>query len=103
MVVRRQRYHIFYTVCSQMAVRLAALRTSSPLPFPPAGRFFVFISDRGRVWGQDYNAAGRIRSVEESSYLIGNLIWDHVHGWLIMDSSVQLLGSASIVNLFNRL
>jgi hypothetical protein len=32
-IVRRRGFHIFYTVDSQMAVRLPALRPGSPLPF----------------------------------------------------------------------
>jgi hypothetical protein len=45
-VVRRRGSHIFYTIGSQMAVRLLALRAGSPLP---TGRFLVLISVRGWV------------------------------------------------------
>jgi hypothetical protein len=38
MVVRRQGSHIFYTVGSQMAVRLSALRVGRALP---PGRFLI--------------------------------------------------------------
>jgi hypothetical protein len=45
-VVRRRGSHIFYTIVSQMAVRLSALRAGRPLP---PRRFLVLISVRGRV------------------------------------------------------
>jgi hypothetical protein len=45
-VVRRRGCHIFYTVGSQTAVSLSALRAGRPLP---PGRFLVLISVRGRV------------------------------------------------------
>jgi hypothetical protein len=38
--------HFLYTIGSQMAVRLSALRADRPLP---PGRFLVLISVRGRV------------------------------------------------------
>jgi hypothetical protein len=44
--VRRQDSHVFYTIGSQMALRLSALRAGRPLP---QGRFLVLISARGRV------------------------------------------------------
>jgi hypothetical protein len=43
-VVRRGGSHIFYTVTSQMAVRLSALSAGHRLP---SGRFLVLISVRG--------------------------------------------------------
>jgi hypothetical protein len=43
-VVRRQGFHIFWTIGSHMAVRLSALRAGRPLP---PGRFMVLISVRG--------------------------------------------------------
>jgi hypothetical protein len=43
-IVKRQGSHIFFTVGSQMAVRLSALHASRPL-FP--GLFLVLISVRG--------------------------------------------------------
>jgi predicted RNA binding protein YcfA (HicA-like mRNA interferase family) len=43
-VVRRRGSHIFYTIDSQMAVRLSALRPGRPLP---PGGFLVLISVRG--------------------------------------------------------
>jgi hypothetical protein len=46
MVVRHQGSHIFYTVSSQIVVRLSALCTCHPLP---PGRFLVLISVRGWV------------------------------------------------------
>jgi hypothetical protein len=52
-----------------MAVRLSALRAGRPLP---PGRFLVLISVKSLSRPQDHNAAGRIRSVEKSSDLIGN-------------------------------
>jgi hypothetical protein len=45
-VVRRRGSHIFYTIGSQMAVRLSALRAGRHLP---PGRFLVLISVRSRV------------------------------------------------------
>jgi hypothetical protein len=45
-VVRRRGSHIFWTIGSQMTVRLSALCTSHPLP---PGRFLVLISVRGWV------------------------------------------------------
>jgi hypothetical protein len=42
-VVRRRGSHIFYTIGTQMAVRLSALRACRPLP---PGRFLVLISVR---------------------------------------------------------
>jgi hypothetical protein len=45
-IVRRRGSHIFWTVNSQMAVRLSALRAGRPLP---PGRFLVFISVRSWV------------------------------------------------------
>jgi hypothetical protein len=45
-VVRRRGSHIFYTIGSQMAVSLPALRAGRPLP---PGRFLVLISVRGGV------------------------------------------------------
>jgi hypothetical protein len=44
--VRRRDSHIFYTIGSQMAAKLSALRASRPLS---PGRFLVLISVRGRV------------------------------------------------------
>jgi hypothetical protein len=40
-IVRRRGSHIFYTIGSQMAMRLSALRAGRPLP---TGRFLVIIS-----------------------------------------------------------
>jgi hypothetical protein len=45
-VVRRRCSHIFWTIGSQIAVRLSALRAGRPLP---PGIFLVLISLRGRV------------------------------------------------------
>jgi hypothetical protein len=45
-VVRRQGSHIFYTIGSQMAVKLSALRAGRPLA---PGRFLVLISIKGSV------------------------------------------------------
>jgi hypothetical protein len=45
-VVRRRGSHIYYTIGSEMAVRLSALRARCPLP---PGRFLVLISVRGWV------------------------------------------------------
>jgi hypothetical protein len=44
-VVRRRGSHIFYTIGSEMAMRLSAL--GAGLPLPP-GRFLVLISVRHR-------------------------------------------------------
>jgi hypothetical protein len=65
-VVRRPDSHIFYTLGSQMAVRLSALRARRPLP---PGRFLVLISARD-YRPQGHNAAGSIRSIE-----LIHLIW----------------------------
>jgi hypothetical protein len=59
--VRPWGSHIFYTIGSQMAVRLSALRT---------GRHANFCQRLSR--SQGYSAAGKIRSTEESNDLIGN-------------------------------
>jgi hypothetical protein len=56
-VVRRRGSHIFYTIGSQMAVRLLALRARRPLP---SGRFLALISARGQAG----LAAGRNTSIE---------------------------------------
>jgi hypothetical protein len=68
--VRRRGSHIFYTIGSQMAVRLSALRSDCPL-FP--GRFLVVISVRGSV---DLRAIVRLEGLcklkKKSNYLIGN-------------------------------
>jgi hypothetical protein len=45
-VVTRRGSHIFYTIGSQMAVRLAASRAGRPLH---RGRFLVVTSVRGRL------------------------------------------------------
>jgi hypothetical protein len=52
-----------------MAVRLSAPRDDRPLP---PGRFLVLISVRGWVDPRAIVAAGRIRSIEKSSDLIGD-------------------------------
>jgi hypothetical protein len=46
-VVGRQGCHILYTIGTQMALRLLALRAGRPLP---PGRFLVLISVRDRVY-----------------------------------------------------
>jgi hypothetical protein len=46
MVVKRRGSHTFYTIGSQIAVRLSVLPAGRPLP---TGRFLVLISVRGRV------------------------------------------------------
>jgi hypothetical protein len=69
MVVRRRGSHIFWTVGPQLAVRLSALHAGRSLT---PRRFLVLISVRGRVDPHGRSAAGRIRSIEKSSYLIGN-------------------------------
>jgi hypothetical protein len=51
-----------------MAVRLSAIRAGRPLS---PGRFLIFISVRNWVDPQGHSAAGRIRSIEKSSDLIG--------------------------------
>jgi hypothetical protein len=72
-VVRLRGFHIFWTIGSQMAVRLSALRACRPLP---PGWFLALISVRGWVDPRGHSAAGRIRSVEKSNYLIGNRLRD---------------------------
>jgi hypothetical protein len=67
--VRRRGSHIFYTIESQMAMRLSDLRTGRPLS-PSIS--LVLISIRGSVYTQGRIAAGRIRSNKKSSDLIGN-------------------------------
>jgi hypothetical protein len=52
-----------------MAVRLSALRTGR---FLPPGRFLVLSSVKRLSRPQGHSAAGRIRSIEKSSDLIGN-------------------------------
>jgi hypothetical protein len=69
MAVRRRGSYIFKTVGSQMAVRLSILRAGCPLPH---GRFLVLLSVRSCVGPKDHSAAGRIRSIEKSSDLIGS-------------------------------
>jgi hypothetical protein len=49
-VVRRRGSHIFYTISSQMAVRMSDLCAGRPLP---SGRFLVLISVRDRVDSRD--------------------------------------------------
>jgi hypothetical protein len=65
--VRRRGFHIFYTIGSQIAVRLSALRAGRPLS---PGRFLVLICPR-LSRPQGHSAAGRTRSIEKSNY-IGN-------------------------------
>jgi hypothetical protein len=67
--VRRRGSHIFYTIGSQMAVRLSALRAGRP-PFTPKkipGTHFCQRLSRS----QGHSAAGKIRSIEKSNNLIG--------------------------------
>jgi hypothetical protein len=49
MVVRRRGSHIFYTIGSQMAVSLSALRAGPPAALYSPGIFLVLISVRGWV------------------------------------------------------
>jgi hypothetical protein len=58
-VVRRRGFHIFQTICLQMAVRLSASRAGSPLP---TGRFLVLISVRGKV---DTRAIVRLEELDQ--------------------------------------
>jgi hypothetical protein len=68
--MRRRGFHIFWTIDSQMAVRLSALRADRP-PFTPRkipGTHFCYRLSRP----QGHSAAGGIRSIEKSNNLIGN-------------------------------
>jgi hypothetical protein len=68
-VVGRRGSHIFYTIGSQMAVRLSALRTGHPLlPGKIPGTHFCYRASRT----PGFSAAGNISSIEKSNYLIGN-------------------------------
>jgi hypothetical protein len=64
-IVRRRGSHVFYVICSLMAVRLPGLS-----PFT-SRRFLVLISVRLSLL-QDHSAAERIRLIENSGDLIGN-------------------------------
>jgi predicted RNA binding protein YcfA (HicA-like mRNA interferase family) len=67
-VVRRRGSHIFYTIGSQMAVNLSNIRTVRPLhPRKISGTHLYKRLSRL----QDNVAAGRVRSIEKSSDLIG--------------------------------
>jgi hypothetical protein len=67
--VRGRGCHIFYTVGSQVAVRLSALRAGRPLPPRKiSGTHLCLRLSRPR----GHNAAGNIRWIEESNDLIGN-------------------------------
>jgi hypothetical protein len=69
-VVRRRGSHIFLQNWLTDGDEVVSLtyRTS----FTPTGNFLVLISVRGWVDSKSHNAAGRIRSSEKSSDLIGN-------------------------------
>jgi hypothetical protein len=66
-VVRSWGSRIFYTIGSQIAVKLPALRAGRPLP---PGRFLVFISVTAWVDRQGDIAAGRIRPIEKIHLIV---------------------------------
>jgi hypothetical protein len=72
-IVRRRGSHIFYITGSQTTVRLSALPAGRHLS---PGRFLVLISVKRLSRLQGHSGAGRIRSIEISSDLIGNRIRD---------------------------
>jgi hypothetical protein len=66
--VRRRGSHIFYTIGSQMVVRLSALHADHPLaPRKIPGTHFC----QRPSWPQGHSVAGRVRSIEKSNDLIG--------------------------------
>jgi hypothetical protein len=65
--VKRDGSNIFQTICSQMAVRLSALRVGRPLP---PGQFLLLISVRDSV---------DLRNVVRSSERTSDLIWNRTH------------------------
>jgi hypothetical protein len=67
-VVRRRGSHIFWTIGSEMAVRLSSSRAGRPLP-PRKISSTNFCQRLSR--NQGLSAAGRIRSIEKSNNLIG--------------------------------
>jgi hypothetical protein len=69
MVVRDRVPHMFYTIGSQMAVRLSPLRAGRPFtPRKIPGTHFCQNLSRPK----GHSADGRIRSIEKSNVLIGN-------------------------------
>jgi hypothetical protein len=74
-LVRRRGSHIIYTITSQMAVMLPALRAGSPLPPRkiPGTHFCLRLSIP-----QGHSAVGRIRQTEKSEDFIGNLTRGHL-------------------------
>jgi hypothetical protein len=66
-VVRRRGSHVLYTVGSQMAVRLSALRAGHPSP-PRKVLGTQFCQKLSRI----RSTAGRIRSIKKSDGLIRN-------------------------------
>jgi hypothetical protein len=68
-VVRYRGSHIFYTVGSQMAMRLSALRAGRPLP---PGRFLALFSVKSLSRPLGHIAAGSIGQIEKSNDLIEN-------------------------------
>jgi hypothetical protein len=73
-VVRRRGSHIFYTISTQMAVKLSALRACRPLPPPPTPGIFLVLSHFSQTPSRPKgrSAAERISTIEKSNDLIGN-------------------------------